>query len=464
MLRLKLARVSLKTFPVKCSGQLRPGLHQTLVAKPSGSFVGRLPVLLSCLCGCSFSRCLDLYLCPRSLKMAMNVDPASLLPELPSPDDLRPFPTQRRVDYLPMTCYRQMQPAALPLLTLGRRGSRVPRTGANAPAEGTEEIPAPPAPPTDAVGPSSSVKGLSAVCIDHTGQWVAVGGDDCLLRICELTTGKVFLCFKLQQRVTAAAFHPRLPILAVAIEDQLVFLVVDLPLFDKKACEQAIHSKRKKTDGREAEPTANESTGNEDDKQAGDERRTGLLEAKELLTLTEVSPEEEEEEEDGTVEQKRRQQTLKGVGVWREVATQARAPVDAGAVHGSKSRPRCISIERNGGASQAGAHLGRDNDEGRDSIPTEDDFIVSAPLGGVLCGLSILHDSTIRSISWHHKGTTERDRTIPPPPWLSGASDRLVGAFRIRFWPSLLVHQKLAPIFYNILSEWDASGARVVLR
>ena len=43
-----------------------------------------------------FTRCLDLYLCPRSLKMRMNVDPASLLPQLPNPKDLRPFPTQVR--------------------------------------------------------------------------------------------------------------------------------------------------------------------------------------------------------------------------------------------------------------------------------------------------------------------------------------------------------------------------------
>merc|ERR1719375_2915713 len=46
-----------------------------------------------------FTRCLDLYLCPRSLKMRMNVDPASLLPQLPNPKDLRPFPTQVATSY-----------------------------------------------------------------------------------------------------------------------------------------------------------------------------------------------------------------------------------------------------------------------------------------------------------------------------------------------------------------------------
>ena len=51
--------------------------------------------------GLRFTRCLDLYLCPRALKMRMNVDPQSLLPQLPNPKDLRPFPTQVRT--LPVT-------------------------------------------------------------------------------------------------------------------------------------------------------------------------------------------------------------------------------------------------------------------------------------------------------------------------------------------------------------------------
>lgn len=41
-----------------------------------------------------FERCLDLYMCPRMTKKKMNItDPNVLLPELPSPNDLKPFPT-----------------------------------------------------------------------------------------------------------------------------------------------------------------------------------------------------------------------------------------------------------------------------------------------------------------------------------------------------------------------------------
>jgi ribosome biogenesis protein ERB1 len=40
-----------------------------------------------------FERCLDLYLCPRLLRKKVNVsDMSQLLPEMPSPNDLKPFP------------------------------------------------------------------------------------------------------------------------------------------------------------------------------------------------------------------------------------------------------------------------------------------------------------------------------------------------------------------------------------
>ncbi|ORY78574.1 NUC169 domain-domain-containing protein [Protomyces lactucae-debilis] len=41
-----------------------------------------------------FERCLDLYLAPRVRRNKLNIDPESLVPKLPSPQDLRPFPTK----------------------------------------------------------------------------------------------------------------------------------------------------------------------------------------------------------------------------------------------------------------------------------------------------------------------------------------------------------------------------------
>ena len=40
-----------------------------------------------------FERCLDLYLAPRQRKMKMNVNKEDLIPKLPSPKDLQPFPS-----------------------------------------------------------------------------------------------------------------------------------------------------------------------------------------------------------------------------------------------------------------------------------------------------------------------------------------------------------------------------------
>ena len=46
-----------------------------------------------------FERCLDLYLCPRQRKMKINVDPDSLIPKLPKPKDLQPFPMVDSLKY-----------------------------------------------------------------------------------------------------------------------------------------------------------------------------------------------------------------------------------------------------------------------------------------------------------------------------------------------------------------------------
>jgi ribosome biogenesis protein ERB1 len=47
----------------------------------------------------AFERCLDLYLCPRVMKRRLNIDPESLVPQLPKATDLRPFPTSKCIEY-----------------------------------------------------------------------------------------------------------------------------------------------------------------------------------------------------------------------------------------------------------------------------------------------------------------------------------------------------------------------------
>ncbi|EDV27649.1 uncharacterized protein TRIADDRAFT_20780, partial [Trichoplax adhaerens] len=46
-----------------------------------------------------FERCLDLYLCPRQKKDRIQIDPDELLPKLPKPADLQPFPSSERIVY-----------------------------------------------------------------------------------------------------------------------------------------------------------------------------------------------------------------------------------------------------------------------------------------------------------------------------------------------------------------------------
>lgn len=46
-----------------------------------------------------FLRCLDLYLCPRAKRVKLNIDAEYLIPKLPSPKDLQPFPTVESLVY-----------------------------------------------------------------------------------------------------------------------------------------------------------------------------------------------------------------------------------------------------------------------------------------------------------------------------------------------------------------------------
>ncbi|KAL2042879.1 hypothetical protein N7G274_004639 [Stereocaulon virgatum] len=82
-----------------------------------------------------FERCLDLYLAPRVRRSKLNIDPESLLPKLPSPEDLRPFPTMCATKFL---------------------------------------------------GHAGRVRSLA---IDPTGNWLASGGDDGTVRVWELGSG-----------------------------------------------------------------------------------------------------------------------------------------------------------------------------------------------------------------------------------------------------------------------------------
>ena len=101
-----------------------------------------------------FERCLDLYLCPRSFKRRLNIDPESLVPKLPSPKDLRPFPTA--------VCTRFA-------------GHRSP---------------------------------VRALCPSHDGQYICSGDDDGVLKLWEVATGRCLRSWTLSEAGTVSEDAP----------------------------------------------------------------------------------------------------------------------------------------------------------------------------------------------------------------------------------------------------------------
>lgn len=122
-----------------------------------------------------FERSLDLYLAPRVRKNRLNIDPNSLLPKLPRPEDLKPFPT------VCQTIFR---------------------------------------------GHDGRVRSLA---VDPSGCWLATGGDDGTTRVWEILTGRQVWSVKLSSdepvhvvkwRPTKDAF-----ILAAAAEEDVYLMV-----------------------------------------------------------------------------------------------------------------------------------------------------------------------------------------------------------------------------------------------
>ncbi|XP_008809816.2 ribosome biogenesis protein BOP1 homolog [Phoenix dactylifera] len=111
-----------------------------------------------------FDRCLDLYLCPRTRKKRINIDPESLRPKLPSKKDLKPYP---------LTCY------------LEYRGHSGP---------------------------------VNSISIEVSGQWIASGSTDGMVRIWEVETGRCLRVWDIGEAVQHIAWNPlpELPILAVS--------------------------------------------------------------------------------------------------------------------------------------------------------------------------------------------------------------------------------------------------------
>jgi ribosome biogenesis protein ERB1 len=122
-----------------------------------------------------FERCLDLYLAPRVRRSKLNIDPESLLPKLPSPDELKPFPSTCT------TLYR------------GHKGR------------------------------------VRSLAIDPAGTHLASGGDDGTVRVWELLTGREVWSVRVSpdEPVNVVRWRPGTDasILAVAAGDSIYFCI-----------------------------------------------------------------------------------------------------------------------------------------------------------------------------------------------------------------------------------------------
>lgn len=132
-----------------------------------------------------FLRCLDLYLCPRAKRTKVTVQPEDLIPKLPSPRDLQPFPTVESMVF---------------------RGH------------------------TDLV---------RAISIEPKGQYIVTGSDDQTIKIWEIVTGRCIKTINTKGVVRSVAWcpNPKVSLIAVATDKRCLLInpyVGDIKLISKK--------------------------------------------------------------------------------------------------------------------------------------------------------------------------------------------------------------------------------------
>jgi len=184
-----------------------------------------------------FERCLDLYLAPRVRRSKLNIDPESLLPKLPDPAELKPFPTVCQA-----TCH-------------GHEGR------------------------------------VRSLAFDPTGTFIASGGDDGTVRVWDFITGRQLWHIKLSSSdaVNVVSWRPGQPnvcILAACCGENVHFMVPQAEL-----CTPEMEAKsREVLDSGFGHTTANpqkSATGQDKPATASWSRPTSALRDKGvLLTLT----------------------------------------------------------------------------------------------------------------------------------------------------------------------------------
>ncbi|XP_042201566.1 ribosome biogenesis protein bop1 [Callorhinchus milii] len=126
-----------------------------------------------------FERCLDLYLCPRQRKMRVNVDPEDLIPKLPKPRDLQPFPTTQSLVF------------------------------------------------------SGHTNLVRCISVSPSGQWLASGSDDCTVRFWEVSTARCMKTLEVEGAVKSITWNPNPTLCLVALTVEQCVVIANPGLGDK---------------------------------------------------------------------------------------------------------------------------------------------------------------------------------------------------------------------------------------
>lgn len=132
-----------------------------------------------------FDRCLDMYLAPRQRKMRVQVDPLDLIPKLPKPKDLQPFPNVLSITYK---------------------------------------------------GHKSLIKSIS---VHNSGQWLLSASHDKSIKCWEVSTGRCMNTWKFEEKCTHACWLPSstMPLISVSFDNTI--LLINPKLGDKVLCSAA---------------------------------------------------------------------------------------------------------------------------------------------------------------------------------------------------------------------------------
>ncbi|KAK2723761.1 ribosome biogenesis protein BOP1 homolog [Artemia franciscana] len=144
---------SLEEEPWKRKYQFIPQKYSNLRSVPGyGSFVKE-----------RFERCMDLYLAPRARKNRLMIQPEDLIPQLPKPKDLQPFPTVCTIIFKGHTGY------------------------------------------------------VRSIGTDPKGQFLLSGSDDGLVKVWEVSTGRCLKTFEIGTPVRSVAWCPNNALSLVAV-------------------------------------------------------------------------------------------------------------------------------------------------------------------------------------------------------------------------------------------------------